>query len=616
MTRSYLPELKRAGACLDNDRLDEARAILESLYAMAPLDPYVLYNYGLLHTKCGQMDAAISLYRRAVGADPGLVPALLNLCNSLLDRGDHREALRYGQMALRRNPRHPQIYHSLAIALMNIGEAKDALEAASDGLRFDPQHIGLLVQQMAALNELGRTQEAYEAALRIIIHPQGANHFDTYVFIVNYAAKHSDWETVERYTPKFLELARKPEVDLNPMQLAFHCDDPALIAETAHRRVKKLTPPPTMPRRRPDGRIVVAYLSPDLREHPVAHMLLDVLPHHDRSAFSVYTVGTLPNDISPLSTEIARYTDGHIDLTRLDDSAAALELRRLNVDVLIDLAGSTKWCRPGLLARRACPVQVLWLGCPCTTGTPYYDAYLVDDVVAPPGYEAYCTEPLVRLPCCYHPISTGHGLINPNLTRKNYRLPSDRTIVGMLQQPNKIRPPLIDRVARAMAPHANTDLWIRIHPTSADTARERIASNGLPGNRVHICPIIPQREHYLSMWRMVDVAVDSFPYGGHSTTGEALIQGTPVLTMAGRSIHTRVAASMMQEMGIGDLVLQDLDQLEQTLHELLTEPERLRALKERFLDAAKAYRTHGAQRLATALENAYRNLLSQVPTAA
>jgi protein O-GlcNAc transferase len=360
-------------------------------------------------------------------------------------------------------------------------------------------------------------------------------------------------------------------------------------------------------------RITIGYMSPDLREHPVAHMLLDVLPRHDRSRFKVLTIGTLPEDKGIFGREIAKYTEGHIDLTPLDDSAACHELRRQGVDILVDLAGSTKWCRPGVLARRPCPVQVLWLGCPCSTGNPYYDAFIVDEVVAPPGYENYCTEPLYRLKCCYHPISTGLGSISPRMTKAAVGLPEGKTIVGVLQQPAKIHPPFIDHVASIVGRHPEAHAWVRVHPDGVAAAQAHLHARGLPPDRLHIAQLYKERGEYLAIHTLVDLIVDSFPYGGHSTTGEAIIQGTPVLTILGRSIHSRVAASMLHEMGLDELVFPDVPAMQAGLDRLLGDPAALATQRQRCQQAAHAYRDHGPIRLTRALEECFANLLDQAP---
>jgi protein O-GlcNAc transferase len=603
-------ELPEAVRLLETGRLQEAGEILERLGKAYPFDGYVLYNTGLLHWRSRRTREAIALYRRALGANPNLVQAMTNLGGCLLEVGDLRESIRYFQMALRRRPQDPYCLSNLATALIGLGEAADALAAVEDALKTNPNHLLCLSQRMVALVELHRVPEALEAGLKVLAHPDGAGNVEVLNTVINLASKLSLWELVEKFTPELHANAKRFATNIYPMSLTFTSDDPELLGKLAHER-DQLTTVAARPARAGSGdRITIGYMSPDLREHPVAHMLLPVLASHDRAAFRILTVGTLPPENSPITQALAQHSDGHIDLTPHDDSAAVLELRSQGVDVLVDLAGNTRWCRPGVLAKRPCAAQVLWLGCPCSTGTRVYDAFLVDEVVAPPGYEAYCTEPLVRLPCCYHPISMGLGQPAARMTRRLAQLPENVTIVGVLQQPAKIHPPFIDQVVTSVAKHARAHLAVRVHGKGLEKAQERFVAEGLPLERQHMLGMFKERGDYLALHRLVDVLIDSYPYGGHSTTGEALIQGTPVLTLLGRCIHSRVAASMLHDMGLDELVFADFASLERYLDRLLEEPNALAELRQRCQVAAEAYARDGVTRLTRALEQSYRKLLA------
>lgn len=590
----------------------EAQVVLEELHKQASFNPYVLYNLGLCLWNRERQHEAIRLWRTAIGADPTFVPAMVNLGQALLTFGDLRESLRYTQMAARRQPDNPHIMANVATTLSALGESIDGLAAAEHGLAVDPQQYRCLLAKMGCLNELNRVDQAAIVAHQILDHPDGRHSIDALCTATSHAAKRSDWATLDELTPRLREAAFTSATDVNPMAMTFCFDDPELMGKVTHQR--KTPPMPARPARRSGpGKIRIGYLSPDFREHPVAQMMLDTLRNHDRSRFEIVTIGTLPVDASPLYQEILRHTDEHIDLTKLDDGDSARTLRERNIDVLVDLVGSTKWCRPGLLQRRPCPAQVLWLGCPTSTGTHYYDAFLVDAIVAPPGYEQICTEPLVRLPCCYHPISLGFGTPSPWLTREKVRLPAEAFIIGMLQQPNKLRPPLVDIVARTAAQYEHAHLWLRVCQDSAEAVLSRFERLGLPRNRVHFASLFPKRDEYLAIYNLVDVLIDSFPYGGHSTTGEALIQGTPVLTVQGRCIHARVASSMLTELGLPDAVCPDFATLEHRLEALLRDQEATQALRLRSRAAAEHYRATGPQRLTRALEQAYLDVLAAAP---
>jgi predicted O-linked N-acetylglucosamine transferase (SPINDLY family) len=254
-------------------------------------------------------------------------------------------------------------------------------------------------------------------------------------------------------------------------------------------------------------------------------------------------------------------------------------------------------------------VQLLWLGCPVTTGTPWYDGFVVDKVVAPPGYEKFCSEPLIRLPHCYHPIT--HGYLEETIPRLRADTGVDegKILVGMLQQPNRIRLPFVNMVARTIQSRDNVHLALRAHRDSRQEIVNYLGDFGIVPERIHFIERKESRQEYLGMVKAMDVLVDSFPYGGHSTTGEALSLGRPVIARRGLCIHSRVAASMLHELGLEDMIAENPESHERLLARLLDDHELREAWQERCLQAAQRISNTFNKTLAASLQNAAADLL-------
>ena len=235
----------------------------------------------------------------------------------------------------------------------------------------------------------------------------------------------------------------------------------------------------------------------------------------------------------------------------------------------------------------------------------YYDGFIVDQKVALAGYEQFCSEPLIRLSCCYHPISYGLRRNDSALSRRQLKLPEDSVLVGMLQTPNRIHPPFLDRVVRVLASSPDAHLLLRVQDKNRSRALEYLAHLGIPAERVHFISKLPEREDYLKLISLLDLIVDPHPYGGHSTTGEALSLGVPVVAMSGRSIQTRVALSMMNELGIGDLVAPSMEEMLVNLQTLISDSAVRSQWKERFVAAIEADGGSRHARLTAALEAVY-----------
>jgi protein O-GlcNAc transferase len=604
--------INQAAQLINQLRWDEAERILVDLKAQHPLNPFINYNLGNVFWEQKRLVEAARCFRQALAADPSMVPAMVNLSGVLQAMGDRREALRYIQMALRRQPGDAKLLSNLGMILMANGEAPDALAALADARRLAPTEYQIEYQYACCLHELHRWGELKESCTRLW---DMANKPAPLVgfMLMSSLTRNSAWAEM----PTTLERIRREMVEnpsgISPLMLAFLMDEPALMKQLA-RQLTTSHPLFARPSRRPPTeRITVGYLSPDYREHPVAHMILSVLRQHDRQRFRILTIGSLPPDQSGLGQAITAATEGHIDLSQLDDDAGANAIRNAGVDVLVDLAGSTQWSRPGILARRSCPVQLLWLGCPCTTGMPWYDALLVDDVVADPGYEQFCTEPLLRLPCCYHPISTGFGTPDPQVTRTTIGMPEDAFVIGLRLQPAKIIPPFTEDLVEILRRCPDAHLWLKTESDASGPVRRFFNERGISPERIITNGFFRDRAQYLASFRLADLLIDAYPYGGHSTTGEALAQGLPVVTRMGASIHTRVAGSMLHQLGLPELATTSREEFLDMVCRLSTDRDILEQMRQRTAAAAQHYAQHGLVTLINELERTYTTQLELAP---
>ncbi len=607
--------MNAASAALKAQRWEEARRLLSEAKLLTPFDPDILYNLGIVAHQLGDSHGAITWWKQTLGADPRNVAALANIGAVLFNLGHEHEGLRHTIMAVERDPRNLTLLINLALAWMKVGGAQPALEAIDKAMALSPRHVHLLTMRLECLTNLARYNEARAVAIELLSMHQPAIHPDALCVLVDIAAQQSDWPTLAIYQDHVRQAAVAPGTMFNPTMFMFGTDDPQLLFEVGAMNPESRIPTPRPARSWSSGRICIGYLSADFREHPVAQMLLAVLQHHDRKRFRIVLVNAAPIDDSPVARLLLANVDAQVDITADDTLAARQRVLASGIDVLIDLSGTTQGNRQQLLQTRPCPAQLLWLGCPTTTGKLHYDALMIDSIVAPPGYDTWCHEPLLRLPCCYHPISAGLDSGGSQLTRDSLGIPRDAVLVGMLQMPNRVRPPFIQVVVGVLARHPAVHLILRVIKDSQDQVLAQLAASGLPAGRVSFAPRFPERSDYLQLLRHLDLMIDSHPYGGHSTSGEAMSLGTPVLTLAGTSIHTRVAASMLHELGLGDLATHSMPQFSETLDALLGDPTRLAEWKRRFTAARAQPADQRHRRLAAALESSCETVLRAAPLA-
>nr|MBP7253381.1 hypothetical protein [Alphaproteobacteria bacterium] len=292
----------------------------------------------------------------------------------------------------------------------------------------------------------------------------------------------------------------------------------------------------------------LGFLTSDLHEHATAYLIAEVfeiLDHRRFSAF-LYDYGAL--DDSAISRRIRAACPAGANMHGQDAPRIAARIRADAIDLLIDLKGYTRGGRLDILAYRPAPVQLHWLGFPGTLGCPFIDYFIADAVALPPSLHPAFSEKILTLPNSYQ-CNDRQRPLPPPLPRSAFSLPEDAMVFASFNQTYKLHPELLTLWAAILRATPNSLLWLLASNTVAPVAlRAFFAAQGIAPERLHFAAPIPLEQH-LQRYHAVDVALDTFPIGGHTTTSDALWLGVPVVTLAGDSFVSRVAASLLMATG-------------------------------------------------------------------
>ncbi len=351
-----------------------------------------------------------------------------------------------------------------------------------------------------------------------------------------------------------------PSMGLHALMAAvsnYACEDPAEVF-AAHRacgeaieKVRAHTPvPPRDPD--PDRPLRIGFISGDFYDHAVVRFLSAFLTHRDRTRCSVVCFMTIR--VADDTTKWIRgMVDGYHHVETLGGVPAALDLiRRENIDVLIDLAGLLPGQSLEVTAMRAAPVQMTMIGYPATCGISPMDVRVVDSLTDPPGAEAFATERLARLdPCflCYTP--------RPDAPPVEARPPGGPVVFGSFNSMQKHTMRTLRLWARVLESAPGSRLLIKNRMVLDADARavlvKRITDAGIPIDRCDLTEFIMNKAGHLGAYARVDIALDTFPYHGTTTTCEALYMGVPVVSRVGRTHAARVGLSLLTSVGLADL---------------------------------------------------------------
>ena len=527
-------------------RLAEAVALCERLVAAAPTVE-AWHILGVSRLGLNAAEAALAALDAGLALDgrrPGLLSARALALTAL---ARDQEAVAAARAALAVDPDNPPVFKALALSLQRLGGFEEALAV----LDRAPHEASVLAQRAALKSLLNRPAEAardLEAILDVDpLHPRLAGD-------LMWARRQvCDWRE-----DAALDMLIKADLKLGRSGVAPFAALAIFDIPVLHRRCAQLTapppaPPPVWPVRPAGERIRVVYLSSDLHEHATARLLAGVLEAHDRARFEIFAVSYGPETGSPMQARLKAACEHWIAARGLSDAEIALKCREQGVDIATDLKGYTQDGRPGILAHRAAPVQVSWLGYPGTLGK-HADVVLADAVTIPPGAESDWSETVARLP--HYQPNDALGPVLPPPSRAEAGLPEGAAVFCCFNNPAKITPEVFAVWMAILKAAPAAVLWLYAGaPGAADNLREHAVAAGIAPERLVFAQPAPHDRH-LARHALADLVLDTWPYGAHTTASDALRMGVPVLTLPGKSFASRVGASLLTAAGLPELIAQ------------------------------------------------------------
>ena len=323
-------------------------------------------------------------------------------------------------------------------------------------------------------------------------------------------------------------------------------------------------------------------LSYDFHEHPVAQLIVETIERIDRGRFEVVLYSTGRDDGSAIRGRLVAAADGFVDLRGLSDAQAAGRIRADAVDLLVDLQGHTRGHRSPILARRPAPVQVAWLGYPGTTGAPYIDYIVGDPLVTPLALAHLYSEKIAQMPLTFQPNGRWRPLPHAagTMTRAEAGLPEEGFVLCAFNHTYKILPEAFDAWCGVMREVPGSLLWLKeTNGQLHEHVRREAEARGIAGERIVFAKAVSYADHF-SRLALADVFVDTWPYNAHTTAADALWAGVPVVTLYGNAYASRVAASVLNAAGLGELAFDNVADYQLAVLALAREPALLAGYRE------------------------------------
>jgi predicted O-linked N-acetylglucosamine transferase (SPINDLY family) len=641
--RSAGTRINLGSALVNLRRYEEAVPHFSEAAQIEPLLPHAHFNLGHALKELARFEEAAAAYRAALAAAPDFLLAHLSLGFVLRELGERDAAADAFRSAVECDPWCAEAHAQLGIVRRTQGRLAEAVEHLERAVSIESDHFPALSHLGAAYSEQGRFAEAAACFERAVaLDPASAEARHNLGTTLASLSRHD--ESIACFREALaIEPGRKYTVGALLSSKLQLCDWDALAAETAAvsdglRRGTISTEPFALlavsedadeqrlcsalyyadrvgsrerlwkGERYGHGRIRVAYLSADFHEHPTAYLVSELIELHDRSRFEIFGASFGPDDGSATRARLVRAFDRFIDLRPLGDRDAARLLREAEIDIAVDLKGYTRGARPGILAHRPAPVQVGYLGYPGTAGADFLDYILADTIVLPREKQACFSERVVYLPDSYQVNDRGRRIAAERCTREAAGLPRDGFVFCCFNNVYKINPRMFDVWMRLLSGVPGSVLWLlEGDKVALRNLRKEARARGVDPDRLVFAPVAKLDLH-LARQRCADLFLDTLPYNAHTTTSDALWAGLPVVTCPGAAFPGRVAASLLNAVGLPELVTRDLREYETLALELARDRARLEQLRARLARNRESAALFDTDRFRRHIESAYASM--------
>jgi protein O-GlcNAc transferase len=532
----------------------------------------LFYNIARIYDEIKLFNEAITYYDNALKLKPDYAEGWSNKGVILHELKRYNEAISHYDIALNHMPNYAEAWSNKGNTLNALKRYDEAISHFDNALNLKPDYAEGWVNKGAVLFKLNRYDEA-------IIHYDKALSLKPdidWIFgdLISTKLQVCCWfdlaSSVEILSRKIMDGERVS----SPFSLKALTDDALLHKKSSeiYTRFKypfntALGPALKYPRRQ---KIRIGYFSADLRNHPVAHLLAQFFEIHDRSRFETYAFSLVAANDEMRGRLIDAF-DHFINVEHQSDIQIAQLSRSFGIDIAVDLTGHTNDARTSVFAFRAAPIQVNWLGYPGTLGADYFDYIIADKILIPESHQSFYTEKVAYLPDTYMVDDSKRVASSRVFTRAECGLPENNFVFCCFNNSYKFNPQVLDCWSSILKRVENSVLWISENSVifKANITLE-FKNRGIDSRRIIFAQRLESMADHLARYTLADLFLDTYPYNAHTTAVDSLKAGVPVITLMGQSFASRVAASLLNVVGLPELITSTLDEYVALATELAT----------------------------------------------
>jgi protein O-GlcNAc transferase len=611
--------LGRGNVSLDLKRYDDALAAYDRAVALKPDSAEASLGRGNVFLELKRPRDALAAYDKAVALRSNSAGAWLGRGNILTELQRYDEAFAAYDKALAIKVDLAEVWLGRGNILTALQRYDEAFAAYDKALALEPDLAEIWLGRGNILTELQRYDEAfaaYDKALAIKVDlaevwlgrgnvfSQLQRHDDAFVaYDKAFALKpelegaegarlHSkmhlcDWTDYDEDCSHLISSIRNGITASAP----FHFLGVSKIAEDQNECTSLWTSRKFPPfgvaifdsKSHKHDRIRIAYVSADFHQHATSCLMAGMFECHDRSQFEITAISIGPDDASEMRRRLKKSFDNFVNVKASADQIAS-RIKQNEIDIAVDLKGFTQSACPRIFAQRCAPIQVNYLGYPGTLSASYIDYLIADRILIPETSQDCYAEKIAYLPNSYQVNDSRRVISDRIFPRAEVGLPEHGFVFCCFNHNYKVTPDRFECWMRILKRVEDSVLWLlEGNATAASNLRKEAIASGIDPQRLVFAKRMPIADH-LARQRLADLFLDTLPCNAHTTASDALWAGLPILTQVGETFAGRVAASLLNAIGLPELITSTSEAYEDLAIELAFSPEILAHIKQKIAD--------------------------------